>query len=287
MKNLTPNMRHSCQHTITRTLLVALIIIGIAFNTKAQTLTDANSIISKANLAAYYAADDGTAQARMKIVDAKGNKQLRQFTILRKDQQGSNAQKTSEKETGVQDFLVHFSRPSDVKGTVLRVEKQPQSDDNRWLYLPALDLVKRIAASDKRTSFVGSHFFYEDVSGRNPQEDNFTLQSSDNGVYTIKAMPKDPATVEFSHYIIQINQQHFIPMQVDYFDKQNQHYRQMKVLKTKLVGQYTTVMHSRINNLIDGSYTEMQFRRVKYNRDLPQNLFSERTLRQFPNKWLK
>lgn len=277
MKRLTTIMNGISQHATNIALLVTIATFVSAFSATAQTLTDANNMIAKANLAAYYAADDGSAQARMKIVDAKGNKQLRQFTILRKDRQ----------DTGIQDFLVHFSRPSDVKGTVFRVEKQPKSDDNRWLYLPALDLVKRIAASDKRTSFVGSHFFYEDVSGRNPQEDNFTLQSSENGVYTIKAVPKDPTTVEFNHYIIQINQQHFIPTQVDYFDKQNQHYRQMKVLKTKLVGQYTTVMHSRINNLIDGSYTEMQFRRVKYNRDLPQNLFSERTLRQFPTKWLK
>ncbi len=37
--------------------------------------------------------------------------------------------------------------------------------------LPDLDLVKRIAAGDKRTSFVGSHFLYEDISGRAVQED--------------------------------------------------------------------------------------------------------------------
>ena len=212
----------------------------------------------------------------MKIVDNQGNKQLRQFTILRKDQA----------DAGVQDFMVYFSRPSDVKGTVFRVEKQPQSDDNRWLYLPALDLVKRIAASDKRSSFVGSHFFYEDVSGRNPAEDTFVLESSDGDHYTIKATPKDPKTVEFSYYRVQIHKQHFIPMQVDYFDSQNKHYRQMKVLKTEVIDGITTVMHSRIDNLIDNSYTEMQFRGVKYNRDIPQNLFSERSLRQFPTKWL-
>lgn len=267
-------------YSLLLTLGIFAAVFGITFSANAATLTDANSIINKANLAAYYAANDGTAQARMKIVDAKGNTQMRQFTILRKDQQ----------DAGVQDFLVHFSRPSDVKGTVFRVEKQPASDDNRWLYLPALDLVKRIAASDKRTSFVGSHFFYEDVSGRNPQEDTFTLldsqQNKQSKVYTIKAVPKDQASVEFSYYIIQIDQQHFIPMQVDYYDKQSQHYRQMKVLKTELIDQHTTVMHSRIDNLIDGSYTEMQFRRVKYNLDLPQSLFSERTLRQFPGKWL-
>ena len=260
-------------------LAITSVVLGTTLSTKlnAQELTDAKKIIDSANLAAYYAADDGSAQARMKIVDAKGNKLLRQFTILRKDQQ----------DAGVQDFVVHFSRPSDVKGTVFRVQKQPQSDDNRWLYLPALDLVKRIAASDKRTSFVGSHFFYEDVSGRNPNEDTFTLEKNDNSVYTIKAIPKNPESVEFSYYRIQIHQRHFIPMQVDYFDKQNQHYRQMKVLKTQAIDGFTTVMHSRIDNLIDGSYTEMQFRRVKYNRDIPQSLFSERSLRQFPSKWLK
>ncbi len=249
----------------------------LSFISHADDLVDANEIITKANLASYYSADDGSAQARMVIVDAQGNKQMRQFTILRKDQA----------DLGDQDMLVFFSRPTDVKGTVFRVVKKVKSDDDRWLYLPALDLVKRISAGDKRTSFVGAHFFYEDVSGRNPSEDNFTLLKTDNDFYQLKAIPKDKNSVEFDHYIVNIDKSTFLPMKVDYFNDQGKNTRSMKVLKTKVIDGFTTVMHSKITLHSDGSYTEMQFRKVKYNLGLPDSIFSERSLRNPPKAWLK
>ncbi|GHE93369.1 outer membrane lipoprotein-sorting protein [Thalassotalea profundi] len=243
----------------------------------AETLTDVNQIIQKSNLASYYAGDDGRTQARMIIVDSQGNKQMRQFTILRKDKA----------DLGDQEMLVFFSRPSDVNGTVFRVTKKVNSDDDRWLYLPALDLVKRISAGDKRTSFVGAHFFYEDVSGRNPAEDNFTLISSDNGLYTIKAIPKDLTTVEFSWYKAEIDTKTFIPMKVTYFNEKDEAIRQMQVLDTQVIDGYTTVMHSKIIDLTNDSFTEMQFRGVQYNLGIEDNIFSERSLRTPPKQWLR
>lgn len=234
-------------------------------------------IIQKSNLASYYSGDDGSAQARMVIVDAKGSKQMRQFTILRKDQA----------DLGNQDMLVFFSRPTDVKGTVFRVTKKVKEDDDRWLYLPALDLVKRISAGDKRTSFVGAHFYYEDVSGRNPAEDNFTLLNDETTSYLIKAEPKNPSTVEYAYYQMTINKETYLPMQAQYFDEQNKVIREMQVLKVKIVQGFPTVTHAKITQLSDGSYTEMQFRNVKYNVGLPDEIFSERSLRTPPKKWLK
>jgi outer membrane lipoprotein-sorting protein len=155
------------------------------------------------------------------------------------------------------------------------------------LYLPALDLVKRISAGDKRTSFVGAHFFYEDVSGRNPAEDDFTLLKTDDEFYTLKAVPKNKSSVEFDHYIVNINKTTFLPMKVDYYNSQSKKTRSMAVLKTKLIEGFTTVMHSKITQHNDGSYTEMQFRNVKYNVGLPDSIFSERSLRNPPKAWLK
>jgi len=243
----------------------------------ANASVDVQDIINKSNLASYYAGDDGSAQARMIIVDAKGNKQMRQFTILRKDQE----------DLGNQDMLVFFSRPTDVQGTVFRVTKKVKADDDRWLYLPALDLVKRISAGDKRTSFVGAHFYYEDVSGRNPAEDNFTLISIDDDSYLIKAEPKDSSTVEYAYYQLAIDKETYLPMQAKYFDAQNKLIREMQVLSVKVIDGFPTVLHAKMTQLHDGSYTEMQFRNVKYNVGLPDSIFSERSLRTPPKAWLK
>ncbi len=255
---------------------IFLISLQAMSSAQAERLTDVSQIISRANIASYYSGIDGRAQARMKIVDSHGNKQLRQFTILRKDHA----------DEGDQDMLVFFSRPSDVKGTVFRVEKKVAGEDNRWLYLPALDLVKRISSGDKRTSFVGSNYYYEDVSGRNPAQDQFTIIDSKAGFYTLRAQPKDKNSVEFSYYIVKIDQKTFLPMLVTYFNGQNNPIRKMEVLKTKIIQGFTTVIFSKITQFSDNSYTEMQFRNIKYNLGLPDSVFSERSLRKPPKKWL-
>ena len=75
----------------------------------AEGLNNANEIVARANLAAYYAGKDGRSEARMVIVDAQGREQRRQFTVLRRTLEAG----------GDQEFLVVFSRPSDVRGTVV------------------------------------------------------------------------------------------------------------------------------------------------------------------------
>ena len=121
-------------------LALAVTLVGVA---KADADPDVKSLVAMSEKAAYYAGDDGRSMARMIIVDSQGRKQMRQFTLLRKD-----VLDESGVETGDQRMLVFFQRPTEVKGTVFRVEKHAalSEDDERWLYLPALDLVKRIAA---------------------------------------------------------------------------------------------------------------------------------------------
>lgn len=237
---------------------------------------DINAIVKQAEQAAYYAGDDGRSAARMMITDAQGRKQLRQFIILRKDQSDG----------GDQDMLVFFSRPADVRGTVFRVSKHKDRDDDRWLYLPGLDLVKRISAGDKRTSFVGSHFFYEDVSGRNTDQDNFTLLEETDSQYRLQAVPKQPDTVEFTRYEVSIDKQTMLPMLIRFFDAKDREYRKVEALKVETIEGYPTVTHSRIQDLQNGGETEMQFRFISYDLGLPDDIFSERSLRNPPGQWL-
>jgi outer membrane lipoprotein-sorting protein len=186
----------------------AIFALALAPGAQAEPLTDVAEIVARANLAAYYAGDDGRSEARMVIEDAQGRRQLRQFTVLRRNREAG----------GDQDFMVFFSRPSDVRGTVFLVAKHVERDDDRWLYLPGLDLVRRISAGDKRTSFVGSHFFYEDVSGRNPADDEHRLVETTEEHYVLESTPKTPAAVEFERYVTRVDRKTFLPMKTEYYD---------------------------------------------------------------------
>ena len=145
-------------------------LVFLGFPLIAAAAPTVDEIIHRSNLAAYYQGQDGRAQVQMTITDNLGRTRQRRMTILRLDESKSDALESNAYQSG-QKFYVYFHRPADVNKMAFLVWKQLDRGDDRWLYLPALDLVKRIAATDKRTSFVGADFFYEDVSGRSLDED--------------------------------------------------------------------------------------------------------------------
>ncbi|PRO74006.1 outer membrane lipoprotein-sorting protein [Alteromonas alba] len=264
-----------------KTTLAATILAATSLTllTPAMAEVNVDQLIKQAEKAAYYAGDDGRSDARMMIVDSQGRKQLRQFTILRKDVEDNGDQK----------MMVFFSRPTDVKDTVFRVEKHADTnvDDDRWLYLPALDLVKRISAGDKRTSFVGSHFFYEDVSGRAVSQDDFSLVEENAERYVLKAVPKDPASVEFAYYIVEIDKATSLPVLINFYKSDDTNYRRVESVQVDDVQGFPTVLRSKVSDLSSGGYTLMEFRGSEYNVGLPDEVFTERSLRNPPVQWIK
>ena len=252
-------------------------------NQPQQAISDVNTIVSKANLMAYYQGNDGKAKVKMTITDKKGQTRNREFIILRKDI----------KDGGDQKYYVYFLRPADVRKMVFMVHKHTdiKKDDDRWLYLPGLDLVKRIAASDKRTSFVGSDFLYEDVSGRNLAEDTHELIETTDKYYVVKNVPKKPDSVEFSYFNVLIDRKTFVPMKMEFYDKKNKLYRiidsqkveTIEVKKGETIQEFPTVVKSVVSDLNTGSKTLMEFTDVKYNINL-KDIFTERYLRRPPKE---
>jgi hypothetical protein len=240
-------------------------------------LADADAIVDRANLAAYYAGADGRSEARMIIKDAQGREQRRQFTVLRRNVEAGRDQ----------DFLVVFSQPSDVRGTVYLVKKHLDRDDDRWLYLPGLDLVKRVAAGDKRTSFVGAHYYYEDVSGRRPADDAHELVETTAEHYVLRHVPKDPSLVEFASYATWIDRQTFLPMKIEYQDANGKVFRRVEVFEVEEIQGHPTVTRSRVSDLGSGGYTDMQFRYIAYDLGMQADVFTERSLRNPPREWLQ
>lgn len=213
----------------------------------------------------------------MIIRDAQGREQRRQFTVLRRNVESG----------GDQDFLVVFSRPSDVRGTVYLVKKHVGRDDDRWLYLPGLDLVKRISAGDKRTSFVGADYFYEDVSGRSPDEDTHELLETTDEHYVLRHVPKDASSVEFAGFVTRIDRETLLPMLIEYEDARGNVYRRVEVIEVQDVQGKPTVTKSRVSNLESGGHTDMQFRFIAYDLGMPADVFTERSLRNPPKQWLQ
>lgn len=234
-----------------------------------------DTIVSRANQAAYYAGNDGIADVKMVITDAGGGERVREFRILRLNTDDGN-----------QKFYVYFKEPADVRRQVFMVWKKVKQgqDDDRWLFLPALNLVKPIAPGDKRTSFVGSDFVYEDVSGRALWEDTHELIEETDTQYIVKNTPKDPSEVEFSSYTVQIDKQTFLPVKAEYLDKNGKLFRRVEAVKIEMVQGFPTVIESRVDDLARGGHTVNTFSNIEYDVGLKDMIFTERFLRRPPRE---
>lgn len=243
------------------------------------------TIVERANCVAYYQGKDGRAQVSMVITDSQKRERRRQITILRRN--GQTSGEGADQRCGDQKYYVYFHLPADVNKTVFIVWKHTDQDDDRWLYLPALDLVKRIAARDERTSFVGSHFFYEDVSGRNTNEDIHELIETTDNYFVLKNKPKNQGTVEFSHYLVWVHRKTFIPVKTEYYDRNGEKYRVYEALKVDMIQGYPTVTKARMNDLRIQGETVIDYSQVNYEIGLPEDIFTERYLRNPPREFLR
>jgi outer membrane lipoprotein-sorting protein len=249
-------------------------------NLRAQVLA-AEEVVSRGYKVFFYPGNDMRAKLRMRLVSKEGSERLREMTMLRKNGP----------EGAQQRFFIYFYNPADVRDMTFMVWKHPPRDAERWLFLPALNLVRRIAANDRRSSFVGSDFSYEDVSGREVQEDAHTLLREEalNGrpVFVIRSVPKDAKSADFSYKLAWIDKESFVIWREEYYDKREQLYKVFTADEVKPVqGLWSTVKRT-MKNVQNGHWTEVTFQEIEYNVGLEESLFSERYLRNPPARWIR
>ena len=107
---------------------------------------------------------DSRADLRMRLFDRRDRVRERALTLT--TLRGREAPGAPPSAPDGDRLLIRFTFPNDIRGTSFLVWKHPKSEDERFLYLPSLGRVRRIAGSEAQESFVGSDFSYEDIGGR-------------------------------------------------------------------------------------------------------------------------
>ncbi len=238
-------------------------------------------VIGKSQAAFFYPGSDFRARVLMKLINKDGQERVREMTMLRKNM-GSVG--------GEQRYFMYFFQPADVKDMTFMTYKYPAKDDDRWMFIPAVNMVKRIAAQDKRSSFVGSDFTYEDVSGRDIEDDAHVVEREEKfagrDCYVVKSTPK-AGDADFGHKITWVDKANFLPLKEDQFDRKGAPYKQFTADEVAEVKGLPTVIKRTMKNLLTGHRTEVRYLKSDYDLGLDDSLFSERFLRQPPRKWIE
>jgi len=268
-----------------KTFFTFLILAAVssAPSLHAQQLT-ADDIAAKSQQAFYYAGEDLSARVLMTLTTANGQQRVRDMTMLRRNSDPATTAGADSR----QKYFMYFRSPADVRGTAFLVWKEPGRDADRWLFVPALNLVQRIAARDAESSFVGSDFSYEDVSGRPLAADTHQLlrEESLNGkpCYVIESVPKNRAG--FTRKLAWIDRTTFLPLKEEYYDAQQQLARVFSADEVREVDGIPTIVKRTMKNVKSGHHTAVEFRDVRYHAGLTDEVFTERSLRRPPAPWI-
>ncbi|MEW6411044.1 MAG: outer membrane lipoprotein-sorting protein [Candidatus Zixiibacteriota bacterium] len=261
-------------------IYLVLALMAVVASSASASEQDANEIMKKSHLAYYYAGDDGMADVTMTLIDKKGKERNREFAMLRLDLE----------EGGNQDYYTYFRKPSDVSRLTFMVHKTAGGNDQRWIYVPAVDLVKPISADDKNSSFVGSDFSYEDVSGRHWNEDKHTFVREDQldgkSVFVIESAPK----VEYQGFakkVSYIDQSNYLPLKEEYYDNKGELARVFTAEKIDTISGIPTVTIRSMENVKKGSKTIVDFSKISYNVGITDDVFTERYLKTPPREYVK
>lgn len=238
-------------------------------------------VMKKSQAAFLYPGKDFKARVTMKLIAKDGGERVRELVMLRKNFGAAG---------GEQKYFMVFFKPADVKDMSFMTYKYPAKDDDRWMFIPAVSMVKRIAAQDKRSSFVGSDFTYEDVSGRDIEDDTHVIEREEKlggrDCYVVRSTPK-VADADFGYKLTWVDKANFLPLKEDQFDRKNAAYKNFSADEVVVIKGNPTVTRRTMKNQQTGHRTEATYANTDYEVGIDDSLFSERFLRQPPRKWLE
>lgn len=261
-----------------RRVLPVLLLLALAWPAEAQKLT-ADDIAHRVQ--DRDTGKDSRSTLRMKLYDRHGRARERVLSLI--SLRGGKP--------GTPDgdrLLIRFSYPADIKGTGFLVWEHPSSEDERFLYLPSLARVRRIAGAETQESFVGSDFTYEDIGGREFDEYTYAIVDENTSwtppgggaaqpAWRLESRRKD-TSAEFPRVRSLVLKDSFVVVQADIYNRRDEKQKIYTVRRLQQVKGIWTVMDAEMTNAIEKSRTELLTEAVDYNVGLKDADFSRREL---------
>ncbi|MEX1129334.1 MAG: outer membrane lipoprotein-sorting protein [Vicinamibacterales bacterium] len=224
---------------------------------------------------------DSRATMRMKLFDRRNRSRERVMTVMSLRGGASGAERDDR-------LLIRFTYPNDIRGTGFLVWEHPGSDDERFLYLPSLGRVRRIAGSEAQESFVGSDFTYEDIGGREFDEYAYALEDDTASWTPPSGGPARPAwrlesrrrdrTARFPRVVSLILKDSYVVVSAEIYNRRDEKQKVYTVRRLEQVEGIWTAMQAEMTDALEKSRTELTIEKVEYNVGLEESAFTRREL---------
>jgi hypothetical protein len=238
--------------------------------------------MERAVRAVYYPGHDMRARIRMEIAERGGTRRYRLMTVLRLN--------LPEEE---QRYLLYFHEPGDVRRLTCMVHKHAGRDDDRWMFVPVANRVRRVTAPE-RSRFLGSDFVREEFSGRDAAADSHMLARTETWrgrrCYVVESVPRGRGT-EYARCTSWIDAANFLPLRQEFRGERGELLRVftaegVKEFRGARGARFPTPVVRTMTEGAGGRWTRMTYESVGYDIGLHESDFSEAHMREPLSSWL-
>ncbi|WP_242675136.1 outer membrane lipoprotein-sorting protein [Phytopseudomonas dryadis] len=257
-------------------LAVAVSCLGLGARSLQAAEVDAAQIMQRSFEVTKV--QDSSSKATFTLINAAGEERVRQtegVTRLKADSLDNRR-------------YVKFLSPQDIKGTATLLVEHSSADDDMWIYLPALNKVRRLSASNKRDSFVGTDFSYGDIVGHNPGKWQHRLlgdKAAADGTpaYEVESIPIDQGVAKdtgYSRMVSLIGKDHLLPLRIEFFNLAGQPLKRIDNSLWQAVGSQGKwqAMQSEASNLQTGHRTVIALHDYQADQGVTERYFRPQSL---------
>jgi outer membrane lipoprotein-sorting protein len=175
--------------------------------------------------------------------------------------------------------VIVFQQPASVAGTRFLTMENSGAADDRWIFLPSLGKVRRIAASEGSGSFMGTDFSYDDISSasRSAALDTHTMlreeESDSSACYVIQSVPKD-SSYQYSKMLQWITKDTGITLKIELYDKRSTLVKTVEMSGVKDVQGRLAATVTKISTHAAGTSTTITMDIIKYDDPIPESVFT-------------
>jgi outer membrane lipoprotein-sorting protein len=182
-----------------------------------------------------------------------------------------------------------FLAPPEVKGTGFLQWSHQGRDDDQWLYLPELKRTRRITSRLRDQSFMGTDFSYWDLEILAEIQDwtepdapskltgSETIDGQACHVIELRPQQKD---VLYGKIVIWVDQELLVSRKLEFFGTDGAHLKTLTQQDIRNIGPIPTPHRLEMRSLKKESRTEVDLTDVAYDRDLSDEVFTERQLKR-------
>jgi outer membrane lipoprotein-sorting protein len=176
-------------------------------------------------------------------------------------------------------MLIVFQRPANVAGSRFLTMDNASGGEDRWIFLPSLGKVRRIAASEGGGNFMGTDFSYDDISSmsRDIDLDTHTILREEpldgRPCYVIQSVPKDSA-YQYSKTISWAATSNSLVYKMEMYNRRNELIKVMELSGYQDVQGRPTPIETKVSTLASGTSTTIYMDIIKYDEPIPEGVFT-------------